>query len=210
MANPWAVIDRPVIDVGTGAEMIARAAAAQIDANLERQCEYQELLWKQRDADWATTMRKPSGTTRITRVPTSSIYTGARPSLVESRFDLWPAITVRCGNRNPSDDREQPDQYDSLDLELIVEVLAMAGPFLGVVKDRDPDDEIDRQYQRLSDAVQGCISLDKTLNQNILPIKRPPKMTPSLPFAHKLEQGGGEELLFQGMELLYIVTKLLR
>jgi hypothetical protein len=210
MSNPWNVIDRPAINFGSGGEQLARATIQQISANLEAQCQLQETIWAQRDQDWATSMGLAYAPTRITRVQPGSFYTGMQPSLVESRFDLWPAITVRSGNRTPSDDREQFDQYDTIDVEIIIEVLTFAGPFQNdPVTDRNTSDAVDRQYQRLSDAVIGCIATDKTLAGHVLPIKRPPRMTPSAPFVLKADNGSGAFLVYQGMELRYIVTQLL-
>lgn len=206
-------MSRPAAGYGSGAEQVARAAALQIAQNLEDQCHLQEVIWNDRDQDWAAAMEIAYVPTRITRVAKSSIYLGAQPSLVagiESRFDKWPAVTVRCATRTPSNVLEQADQYDSLDLSLTVEVLAMAGPFVAdPLDDHSSSDAIDRQYQRLSDAVIACINLDRGLGGNILPLKLPPIGLPSLPFVRKEDAGSGRWLVFQGIELTWIATSLL-
>lgn len=203
-------MDVPVIDIGTGAEQIARSAALQIATNLDAQCSVQEGLWNQRDLDWAMAMGIQYFPTEITRVPKQRVFTGRKPSLVESRFDLWPAIAVYTDLRRPSMNNEQPDQYDSMDIKLVIEVLAMVGPLAeDPFQGRDAEDAIDRQYQRLSDAVEACVAIDKSLGGTILPIKLPPTMTPSLPFLRKLDKGAGADCIFQGMEIVYFVTKML-
>jgi hypothetical protein len=208
-ATEWRAFSRPAVNYGSSAEQVARAAAQQINVNLESQCDLQETQWAARDEDWAMLMSIPYKPTRIARVDRQSIYLGAQPSLVageSARFDKWPAITVRAGTRKATDDREQPDQYDVMDVELIVEVLTYAGPFRqDPLDDRSTSDAVDRQYQRLSDAVVGCVDQDRSLGYNFLSIKRPPTMTPSLPFVKKQTSGTGAFLVYQGMEILYIV-----
>lgn len=211
-ASEWRLgLDSPTIDIGTGAEQIARAAMLQIVQNLEAQCEVQEGLWAQRDRDWARAMGIPFAPTRITRVESDSFFLGAQPSLVageNSRFDRWPAITVRVANRTPMPDIAQADQYDKMYLQLVVEVLARAGPFQqDPLDDRGTSDQIDRQYQRLADAVLACINLDRSLNASVLPIQRPPAITPSLPWVRKEDKGAGSFLLFQAAELAWIIEK---
>ena len=218
MGNPWrplvsAAGERLPVARGARGEQAARACAAQIIQNLAEQCSLIDDDCAQQDREWADLIRQPFRRTR-TNVPTipASIYLGAQPSLVQgasARFDKWPAITVRCGPLRASSDPEQPDHFDSLDADLIVECLAVAGPFdLDPVEDRVASDEIDRQYQRLSDAVIACVDLDRSLGGNVLTIKRPPTMTPSLPEIMRESKGAGRWLLYQGMELSWGVTLL--
>lgn len=208
MANPWTTLDAPILSLADDGEMVARAVAVQIAANLPTQCSAQDQLWAQRDQDFATAMNIPYRRTIVQFPPSKRIYLGARPSLVESPGELWPAVTVRADKRVPSSDAEQADQYDSWDVTFIIEALACAGPFPDVVQDRDPSDEIDRQFQRLAGAVHACIMYDRTLGGTTFPIKRPPQMLPSLPRARKSDKGAGQNLLFQGMQLTYVATRL--
>ena len=205
-------MDRSSLAFDTGGEQIARAAALQIAQNLDEQCSLQEIIWNNRDQDWAAAIGIAYQPTRIIRPQKSSIYLGAQPSLVageNARFDKWPAVTCRCGARSPSAD--QADQWDNLDLELVIEVLAQAGPFaVDPLDDRSTSDAIDRQYQRLSDAVVACIDLDRSLGTGIPPISLPPRMIPSLPFVKREKAGAGRWLLYQGMELSWTVTGLHR
>lgn len=209
--SAWRAQSLPTpLNLGTGAEQIARAAYAQILTNLDAQCDQLENVWASRDQDWAEITNTAYQRTRITR-PTN-YFLGAQPSLVAgagARFDKWPAVTVRCDTRKPSEDREQPDQFDVYDISLIVEVLTAAGPFrVDPVDDRTISDAIDRQYQRLSDAVVASIDVDRTLGGNILPIKRPSSMVPSLPFTKKADKGAGQWTIYQAMEITWICTSM--
>lgn len=208
----WRQSSRPGVNHGTGAEQIARAAYAQILKNLAAQCAIVEDEWAPRDQDWATIVGIPYKRTLIKPVDPKSMYLGAQPSLVageNSRFDKWPAITVRVDQRSPSEVREQPDQYDSYDLQLVIEVLATVGPYQqDPLDNREISDAIDRQYQRLSDAVIACIDVDRSLGNNVLPIKLPPREIPSLPWVRPISQGAGGFAVFQGMELTYTITSL--
>lgn len=211
----WRSSSRPGVNRGTGAEQIARAALGQIVDNLVEQCKLVEEDWIPRDQDWAKIIKIPYKRTVIKPVELRSMYLGAQPSLVASedaRFDKWPAITVRVDERRPSAVEEQPDQYNSMDLQLIVEVLAAVGPHdQDPIDNREISDAIDRQYQRLADAVVACIDLDTTLGNNIFPLKLPPTMTPSLPWIRKVnvDGAGGQFAVFQGMEIVWTVTAMM-
>jgi hypothetical protein len=109
--------------------------------------------------------------------------------------------------RSPSG--EQADQFDILDLELVVEVLAQAGPFsVDPLDDRASSDAVDRQYQRLSDAVVACIDADRSLGSNTWAISLPPRMVASLPFVKREKSGAGKWLIYQAMELTWTATYL--
>ena len=213
VGNPWRVSSRPQIARGTRSELVAKAAAAQIIENLAAQCALIDDDCVPRDQDWAQIVRRPYRRIKI-NVPVipDGIFLGAQPSLVEGtdeRFDRWPAITVRCNDLKPTQDLGQPDHYESFDASLIIEVLATAGLFRqNPADDRALSDEIDMQYQRLSDAVLSCIEIDKTLSGTIPYLQRPPIMTPSLPFTKRQSKGAGMWSLYQGMQLEWTVTLL--
>lgn len=209
--SEWRAASLPApLNIGTGAEQIARAALGQIMANIKSQVAQLEVIWASRDQDWAVIMKIPYKPTQIT-LP-KNYYLGAQPSLVAGigeRPDLWPAITCRAGVRKATDDRGQEDQYDSYDVELIIEVLTLAGPFnADPVESHTLSDAVDRQYQRLSDAVVASIDKDRTLSGNILPFQRPPTITPSLPFVKKANKGSGAWYVYQGAEMVWSVTAL--
>lgn len=210
-ASEWRSASLPSpLNIGTGAEQIARAALTQIMGNLDAVCDQLEVVWKTRDQDWSTIMKIPYRPTMITRP--QNYYLGAQPSLLlgdGARYDKWPAITVRCGQRKPTDDRGQSDHYDSYDVELIVEVMTLAGPYnVDPVEDRNSSDAIDRQYQRLSDAVVACLDLDRSLAGNIMPLQRPAVITPSLPWVKKQKDGRGLWFVYQAAELVWTCTSL--
>lgn len=201
-------LDRPVLGHGDRCEEIQRAAAAQIIRELPAQIARQQAEWDQRDKDFAKLLEKQFHRVVIQPVPAKRVFTGMKPSLVESRWDLWPALAVYAGESDPSADREQPDQYSSYDVKLVIEVMARIGPFPVDSKDRDYEDEIDRVHHRLASAVQSSISADETLGGVCSYIKRPPKTTSGLPFARRETEGTGGELIFQGRQLTYTMTTL--
>jgi hypothetical protein len=207
-AAQWRSTSQPTLDYGNGGEQVARAMMVQVVQNLAAQCVLVDNLWSSRDQDFAAVMEIPYRRT-VTTVPArTSVYLGAQPSLVVgagARFDKWPAITVRADVRSP-DGAFQADQWDANNVEVVVEVLAAAGPFkVDPVEDRTLSDAIDRQYQRLCEAVVGCVNVDRSLGGSCLPIQSPPRMVPSLPFVKKLESGAGAWSIYQGAELSWTI-----
>lgn len=214
-ASEWRSTSQPPLEYGTGAEQISRAALLQIQGNITAQCALIDNLWLSRDQDFAAARGYPFQPTKTIVPAKTSLYLGAQPSLVSgdnANFDRWPAITVRCGSKDPTND--QPDQYDEYRVELVVEVLAKAGPFQqNPLEDRATSDAADRQYQRLSDAVVGCINADRSLGGNVHSIQNAPQMTPSIPWvrtANRDATSSGGWLVFQAQELVWTVTRLSR
>jgi hypothetical protein len=209
-ASQWRKLSQPALDYGTGAEQIARAAYVQILQNIASAAASIDNLWTSRDQDFATLTGTPYRRTTINLPDPESFYLGAQPSLVVgpgARFDKWPAITIRADMREPDQASAQPDQWDTMLITLVVEALAAAGPFnVEPVEDRSLSDEIDRQYQRLAEAVVFCVNKDRSLGGNCLPISLPPRITPSSPFVKRLKDGAGPWTLYQGAELVWIVS----
>lgn len=207
MGSAWRAVDRPAPSYDSSSEFVQRAAALQIINQLSAQISIQEDLWANRDADWAQATNRPLVGTTIKPVDPRSVYVGHRLSLQDAPQDTFPAITVRCMNTVASDDREQPDQYDANDLQLIIEVWVSTGPYSDPVKNQADSEEIDRQLHRLSDAVRGCISADRSLGGVTVGIKRPPRAVGTLPFARKADSSNtGPKFLVQAMELTYTIT----
>lgn len=210
MASLWRDAGRPAISVDDSSELIQRAVAIQIIDNLPEQIALQEALWAIRDADWAVAAGRPPTTTTITPVLRRSVYLGHRLSLQDAPQDTLPAITVRCADTDPSEDREQADQYDSLELALVVEVWTTCGPFDDPVANQADQDQIDRQIHRLTAAVRGCISTDRSLGETTMGIRRPPRSRMSLPFVRSADAtNAGKKFLVQATELTYSVTSLI-
>ena len=207
--NPWRTVDRPAIGWDDSSELIQRAAALQIIDNLPAQITIQQTLWEARDQDWATDTNRPMASTTIKSVNPRSVYLGHRLDLQVAPNDTLPAITVRCLDSAPSEDRVQPDQYDSLELVLIVEVWVSSGPFDDPVANQSDQDQIDRQLHRLTAAVRGCINADRSLGSTTMGIQRPPRSRSSLPFVRKSDATNvGKKFLVQATELTYSVTSL--
>lgn len=197
--------------IGDDGEFVQRAAIAQIKANLSQAVAYLENIWDQRDKEFAEVMGRKFQSITID-VPTSdNLYTGARPSLVESPVQFWPSITARCNNAKASQEG-QLDQMDVIDLDLYIEILCKAGPVpqadLHALPGIEAEGAVDAQGNRLTSAVQGCISVDKTLGGVVQRISKPGTIKPSKPFARpERANGTGDYYIFYGKQLNYIVTK---
>lgn len=205
--HPWRSMSRPAIGYDDSSELVQRAAALQIIAELPDQISLQQTLWVDRDLDWANATSRPLTNMIIKPVDPRSVYTGHRLSLQDAPQNTFPAITVRCFNSSPTQD--QPDQYDSQDLTLIVEVWVSTGPYDDPVANQADSDEIDRQLHRLTSAVRGCINADRSIGNTTMGIQRPPTVIPSLPFVRKVDQTNtGQKYLVQAVELTYHTTSL--
>lgn len=212
VASIWRASDRPAISIDDSSELIQRAAAATIIAWLPITIPRVEALWAQRDADWATELDVPLIGTTIKPPNPRSVYTGHRLDLQTAPLGTFPAITCRCFDSAPADDLEQADQYDQIELTLIVEVWAAAGPFGkdDAVIDHASQDQIDRQLHRLASAVRAAINMDKSLGFTTMGIRRPPRARASLPFAVTGNQENvGKKFLVQAMELTYAISALI-
>lgn len=196
--------------IGDDCEQVQRAAILQIKTNIAGAVSYIENLWEARDREFAKLMDNKFESVSIDIPRDDNFYTGARPSLVESPVDFWPSITARCNNARPS--LEQLDQVDIIDADLYIEILCKAGPVpQKELQERagiEAEGMVDAQAQRLTAAVQGCISLDKSLGAVVQRIARPPTIRPSKPFARPESAGGtGDYYVFMGKQLNYIVSK---
>lgn len=197
--------------LGDDAELVQRVAIVQIKEILAQAVEYQQNLWDLRDKDFAQSMGRKFERIVIDVPTDDNFYTGPRPSLVESPIEFWPSITARCNNSKPSQEG-QLDQVDVIDLDLYIEVLCKAGPVpqteLHEQKGIETEGVVDAQGQRLTAAVQSCISVDKTLGGVVQRISRPATIKPSKPFARpSTPKGSNDYYVFYGKQLNYIVTK---
>lgn len=202
-------MSRPAIGYDDSSELIQRAVALQIVAELPAQIELQQIQWVDRDLDWAKATGRPLTNMTIKTVNPKSVYTGHRLSLQDAPQNTFPAIACRCFNSVPSADREQPDQYDSQDLALIIEVWVSTGPYDDPVSNQADSDEIDRQLHRTTSAVRGCIVANRSIGNTSMGVARPPRVTPSLPFVRNAtEKNVGPKFLIQAVELAYTITSL--
>ena len=197
--------------IGDDGELVQRAALEQIIRWLAESVEYQQNLWDQRDRDFAQRMGRKYERIVIDVPTPDNFYTGPRPSLVESPVEFWPSITARC-NSSKSSVEQQLDQIDVIDLDLYIYVLCKAGPVpqteLHTLKGIEVEGIVDAQGQRLTAAVQGCISVDKTLGGIVQRISKPPTIKPSLPFSRpEAPNGTGDYYIFYGKQVNYTVTK---
>jgi hypothetical protein len=209
MSQVWRDLDRPAIGFDDSSELVQRAVAVQIINELPAQITLQETVWAPRDQDFAAATGRPAISTTIKPVLPSNVYLGHRLSLQDAPQDALPAITVRCLNTAPTEDRNQLDQYDSNDLTLIVEVWVSTGPYKDPVANQADSEEIDRQLHRMAAAVRGCIVQDRSFGNTQMGTSRPPRSVASLPFVRKAtDSNTGPKFLVQAMELTYTITTL--
>lgn len=197
--------------IGDDCELVQRAALKQIKENLGIVVSYLQNVWDERDREYADKMGKKFERIVIEVPASDNFYTGPRPSLVESPVDFWPSITSRCNNSKASP-QDQIDQMDTVDMDLYIEVLCKAGPVpqdqLRALPGIEIDGAVDAQGQRLTAAVQGCISIDKTLGGVVHRIGKSPTIRASKPFARpSTPQGSNDLYIFYGKQINYIVTK---
>lgn len=199
--------------IGTDEEIVQHAALLQIVNNLAKTVAYQEALCNARDQAWALSTGREYRQLHIEQPTPDNFYLGPRPSLVESPVDFWPSVTVRCNSSRSAPVNEQLDDIDVSYADLFIEVLCKAGP---VDQDElheragiEADGMVDAQVQRLTAAVQACISLDKSLGGVVMRIDRPPTVKPSIPFSRPGTgpKGTGPYYVFQGKQLQYTVCK---
>jgi hypothetical protein len=202
------------IDIGDNGLFLEMAVKIQIESNLEAECERQEAFWRNRILD----LRRLSPDSRfsvpqIQRVDSKNLYMGARPSLLQAPIEFWPSVTVRCGDLRPARDGAQPDQYDTFDCDLYVEVMTYAGPVdrdhLHLQEGINSEGDVNMQVHLLSSAVQMCIRKDPTFGGAIMPIQNPPIIVPSFPTAlpGNDQERVGDYYHYQGRQLTYVVTR---
>lgn len=202
---------RIAVDIGDNGLLLEVAAKAQILKHLETECLRQEEFWSERLTGLSDIQTMGQPLPNIRRVKPDNIFIGSRPSLIGSTIDLWPSITVRCGDLSPSPD--QIDQIDVFNCDFYVETMVYAGPVA-------PDDlhtragiqlegEVNMQNHLLSGAVQMCIRSDPSLGGVIEPIQRPPGIRPSFPTALSGtdRERVGDYYLYQGRQHVYRITR---
>lgn len=208
IASEWRSLSRPAIGYDDSTELIQRAVAALIIEELPQQVALQQIYWQPRDQDWAAITGRPLLPTRITPVDRKNIYVGYF-DMLKAPASVFPAVAVRCFNSVPADDREQADQYDQLELTLVIEVWTAIGPYTDKDADRSDQEQIDRQLHRLTAAVRNCVIADRSLGNTTMGIRRPPRAIASLPQVTKADSTAtGPKFLLQAVELTYAVSAL--
>lgn len=203
--------ERIAVDIGDNGLLLEVAAKAQIVKHLETECKRQEDFWSNRLAGLAN-LAPGQHLPKIRRVILpENVFIGPRPSLLGSTIDMWPNITVRCGDVRPR--AEQLDDVDVFDCDFYVEVMTYAGV---VEKDDlrtrvgvDLEGQVNMQTHLLSGAVQMCMRSDTSLGGVILPIERPPIIRPSFPsaVAGVDRERVGDYYLYQGRQHIYRITR---
>lgn len=205
----WRNFSRPALSFDDSTELFQRAAAIQIIDNIDKQIQIQQTIWTARDQDWAAMVKRPYAPITVMSVKPRNVYTGHGLDFQVAPLDTFPAITVRCFDTAPADDREQPDQFDQIENSLVIEICAIAGPFENPISNPAATDAIDRQLHRLTSAVRGCIDMDRSLGFATLGIRRPPRGIASLPFVtNEPKTGTGSKYLLQAVQLTYNISAL--
>jgi hypothetical protein len=201
--------DRLAITAGDERLLVERSALTQIRTHLEQECQRQETIWAQRNADLSAQLPLVLPAARIDRVAPQNFFEGARPSLLQSSIDFWPSVTCRAALAQAAS--EQIDQLDVLSVRLDVEVLCKSQQ---VAQDRlheqegiDAEGYVNQQVQMLSAAVHMCLRLDPTIGGRFEPLERPPTKRQGFPFAvagNNRERAGAYHL-YCGCQMQYTV-----
>jgi hypothetical protein len=208
MASIWRSENRPAISWDDSTELVQRAAAVQIIEQLPSAIIDVHAVWAGRDADWALARNRPAIGTTLKAVNPSSVFLAGVDMQLQDP-DIFPAISIRCGNSIPAEDREQGDQFDQLENTLTIEIWAVIGPYTEALSDHSNLEEIDRIIHRLTSAVRLAINFDRSLGETTMGIRRPPRARFALPFVMKsTAQNIGGSYLAQAAELTYTVSAL--
>lgn len=145
------------------------------------------------------------GQTAVQPVQPRNLFEGPHKSLLTSPPDRFPNVSMAAYIVAPSG--EQFDQFDTSDLTLFVENMAIAGP---VQKDQETVFEtiVHRRIQRMTEAVVATIRQSGTLLNTVNPIQVPPRGgIGNATWLGKPDKGAGPRYLWQGSRLQYTLKR---
>lgn len=201
--------------LGYESELIEKACKAQIVKYLAEITGRLQDIWDKRDREFIEETKIGSySKITIPHVKPENIHSGIEvESLINAPLDRWPTILVYARNSTPYSVQE--DQFDTVNIPLIIEVLCTDGPVkeseIRAKKGLELMENLNSKLQRLSDAVYLCIKKDPSLSGTIGEIEKPSKVTTSLPWARKenKDSATGESFFFQGKQFDFSVQKVL-
>lgn len=194
---------------GTGQEEIQRAATLLMAANLSAAIVAEAASWTVLDQQMETIMGQGVPLPIVVEdVPTTRIYPGHRPSLIEASVDLYPNVSVMCAGSGSDADRGL-DQVWSRICNLVVETMVKAGPYDEEDRSGIGEDICNRRAQRLTNAVISVVTNNNTLGGLVEPITdTPARVLISDVFVRREEKGRGPRWLWQVSRIEWAVSKI--
>lgn len=180
-----------------GLERIAREALIVLLETVNDAIEEQQSYWDTLDEELATARGIDYVPLTIEPIESQNFYLGHQPSLLNASVDKYPNISVMADHAGAGgDDYDQGEIYsDRLWVEIMVKS-ATAN-----------EEEVNSRIQRTMDAVNICMLSNPTLRGTIHGYEGPPTADIGEVFTRKERTAYGEEFVWQGARLEYMVRK---
>lgn len=200
------VANRGQLEMLIGFEPTSRAARLVLYENLDAEIDRQQARWLEADLELQRLGLDPGvGQVEVDRVPAANLFEGPHKSLLESPVERFPNVSVAAYMTVPS--AEQFDQFDTNDLTLFVESMAIAGP-VGEGQEVVYETIVHRRIQRMTEAVAAVIRQSGTLLGTVNPIQMPPRGgVGNASWLRPKEKGAGPRYIWQGSRLQYTLQR---
>jgi hypothetical protein len=194
-----------LLEPGLGFEPVGRAAMLLLFDGLNQEIETQQERWSEQDLKLQELTSGTVGQIDIEPIEGDHFFEGPHRSLVDAAPSAYPNVSVMGYSTQPK--VTQYDQFDSMNMRLMVEVMVKAGP---VPEGQEVDFEtiLHRRIQRTTEAVHIVVSSDRTLLGTVEPIQLPPRGgIAQQSWARREEKGRGPRYLWQGSRLEYALER---
>lgn len=201
--------NRQLLENMIGWEAVGRAARLVLLQGLNAELDRQQALWSGADAALDQLGLDPGvAVVEVPHVLAANFHEGPHKSLVENAGpDKFPNVSVMAYVTVPS--ASQFDQFDSSDITLFVESMAIAGP---VVADNSNltavETIVHRRIQRMTEAVNNVLRASTNLLGAVLPIQGQPRggIGPAT-FLKSTQKGAGPKYIWHGSRLQYTLQR---
>lgn len=198
--------NRDRLEPGIGWEPLTRAAAIMLHEHLNDAIDRESARWKLADLQLAALgIDEGVGQVEIPHVLPANIHPGPRRSLIEAPPTKFPNVSVMGYMSVPSS--SQFDQFDTSDLTLFVESMAISGPVpdgLELVHETI----VHRRIQRMTEAVAAVFRQNPTLYGTVLPAQMPPRGgIGNSSWLRRQDNGAGPRFLWHGSRLQYTLQR---
>lgn len=184
-----------------GLERIAREACIVLLETLNDAISEQETAWNTLDEEFADARGIDYVPITLEPVEGSNFYLGHRPSLLNASVDKYPNVSVMADHAGAGGD--QYDQGEVYSNRLWVEIMVKS-----TTSEEEPnEEEVNARIQRTVDAVNICMLSNPTLRGTIHGYEGPPSADVGEVFTRKENTAYGNEFVWQGARLEYMVRK---
>lgn len=191
-----------------GNELIYREALMILTTTINAELTVQDNKWTTLDKDLAARLQIQYTPCISNKVEPFNFYSGHVPSLIFAPVTNYPNISVMSDQSNPS--AFGGDQWNATTIPLIIEALVIDGPY--PVSDdfnRVGEELCNRKVQRMAEAIHAVIGDNPTLNGLVQPIVQEPRVIWSECFRRAEETSHGADYYWQGVNLTYLVDKVI-